>query len=135
MSTRSLIAMETEDGIEAVYCHYDGSPEHHAPILLKHYATDKSLARLINLGDLSVLGPQIGKKHNFATHNTKATEDWCLAYGRDRGEENVEKHTFVTEAQFLDHATEVWADYVYLFRDGKWLYRETRQDKAWRELE
>ena len=134
MSTRSLIGIQTENGIEAVYCHWDGQPDHHLPILTGHYATDAAVARLLALGDLSILGPERGRKHDFRTHseNPKA-KGWCLAYGRDRGDKKTARETYASEEKFLDRAHERWADYVYLFRDGRWLYRDARKGEEWRE--
>lgn len=138
MSTRSLIARQTESGFEAIYCHFDGNPQHHSPILTRHYATDDAVVALLDLGDLSILGPQLGRVHKFATHGKNAeAKQWCLAYGRDRGDEDTAKRTYASEAEFLEDAQKRWADYVYLFRDGRWFYRrlvgEPHQD--WSELE
>lgn len=136
MSTRSLIARQTDSGFEAVYCHFDGNPQHHAPILTRHYATDDAVAALLDLGDLSILGLQLGRVHEFATHSENAeAQEWCLAYGRDRGDKDTAKRTNASETEFLADAQKRWADYVYLFRDGRWLCRRSREDEDWHELE
>ena len=134
MSTRSLIGIQTEKTIEAIYCHWDGHPDHHLPILTGHYATDAAVARLLALGDLSILGPERGRKHDFRTHSeSPKAKGWCLAYGRDRGEKKTAKRTYACEDAFLADASKRWAAYVYLFRAGRWLYRDVHKDDAWRE--
>ena len=134
MSTRSMIALQTENAIEAVYCHSSGAPDHHLPILTGHYATDAAVAALMDLGDLSVLGPELGREHGFGEHGkTPETKNWCLAYGRDRGETDVAKRVYATEDAFLEDALGNWADYVYIFRAGRWLYRHARSGEAWCE--
>ncbi|MFH1022114.1 MAG: hypothetical protein V1809_01855 [Planctomycetota bacterium] len=135
MSTRSLIGRRTEDGYEAVYCHNDGYPEHHAPILTRGFATDEAVTALFELGDLSVLATQIGRKHSFCDHGSDAeSRQWCLAYGRDRGEINVAKRGYRSENAFLEDASNRCADYVYLFRDGCWFFRKMNGDHDWLTL-
>ena len=133
MSTRSQIARQTKKGIESIYCHHDGCPEHHAPILVQHYASPQAFTRLLALGDLSVLGRDIGRKQDFRQHIEKHP-DWCLAYGRDRGDKRCAKRAFRTEEAFLDHARKAWACYAYLFRDGRWVYRNMHDDHGWQDL-
>ena len=134
MSTRSMIARETDGRIEAVYCHNTGWPEHHLPILTEFYTSDEAVAALMNLGNLSVLGPELGQRHDFDSHyRTPEAKYWCVAYGRDRGEENTTKRTYASEEEFLAGVYESWADYIYLFRAGRWLYRDVDKGDAWLE--
>src|SRR5262245_21370447 len=88
MSTRSLIAQQQDDGsLRVIYCHYDGYPEHHGPILTEHYTDPVLVTALIDLGDLSVLAEQIGEPHNFdwrhefyrsgTDYNTDRRNNWC----------------------------------------------------------
>jgi hypothetical protein len=134
MSTRSMIAHQTPNGIEAIYCHNSGYPEHHLPILTTHYTADEAVAALMAVGDLSELGADVGRKHGFNDHGkTPETRYWCLAYGRDRAEEDAAAKTYASEDEFLAGARENWADYIYMFRDGRWLYRDARKGAAWRK--
>jgi hypothetical protein len=135
MSTRSLIARKTENGFESIYCHFDGYPDHHAPILREAYWADERVSELLALGSLSILGRQIGVEHDFNTHiNNPDANDWCLAYGRDRKDRDTEKSVCVTEEELLRQAEECWAEYVYLFQNGKWTYRPVAEHAEWREL-
>ena len=134
MSTRSLIARQTDRGFEAVYCHHDGAPRYHGPVLTGHYSTPEAVAALLDLGDLSVLGPQPGRAHAFATHHENPdAQDWCLAYGRDRADRNRAERCYACEAELLEDADNRWAKYVYLFREGRWFYR-SGDDECWHTL-
>jgi len=112
MSTRSLIGIQRKNkSIDYIYCHFDGYPTGVGAMLNKHYTNRSKLNKLMNLGDLSILGPKIGKKINFDLYNR---EDQCLAYGRDRGETGIEKKTVKSEMHFTG------TSYLYLFKSNKW---------------
>lgn len=56
MGTRSAIGYKLSDGsIRAVYCHWDGYPDHQLPILRKHYNTLDLVKALIKPGSMSSL--------------------------------------------------------------------------------
>jgi len=133
MSTRSNIGMDTGNGIDVIYCQFDGYPEHHGPILLNAYNKAEFVAKLLNLGDLSILRSLIGKKQDF----DKPNEDWCLAYGRDRGEKEIEKRHFQSENEWFEYLKDGWVEYIYLFRNGQWWYQDTYNlaAKKWKPLE
>ncbi len=117
MSTRSLIGHVRKDGtVEAVYCHSDGYPSYQMGKLM-HYDNDNAVAGLLTLGDMSVLGSTIGKKHSF---EDRGKDDICTFYGRDRGETGTEPRTFSGVQELLDKADNYSAEYVYLFREGGW---------------
>ena len=129
MSTRSLIARQTENGFEAIYCHHDGYPNHHLPILNQYYATDALVAGLMRLGDLSSLGCELGQAHEFQTHNPAS--GWCLAYGRDRQEAHTATRFRVTEKGLIQDAQDCDAAYLYLFRNGQWIFRQAPFREPW----
>lgn len=110
MSCHSTIALKTGYGsCLAIRCHYDGYPAHHGPILMSAYDTEEKVRALLALGDLSVLGPELGEKHDFRDQNHPT---WCLAYGRDRGERNTEAcNCTIEEVEFGFED----ADFNYLF--------------------
>ena len=127
MSTRSTIGVANSDGtIRGIYCHFDGYPEAVGRILIGHYTDPEKVAALMNLGDISSLGEEIGTKHDF----DKRPDGECNAYGRDRGEENVESRIFDGRNHFVAEGT----SYFYLFcNDGQWLVFNRHDDgtKAW----
>jgi hypothetical protein len=112
MSTRSAIIIEENDGTaKGIYCHSDGYPEHHKPILLKHYESEAKVRELIALGSLSVLGTVLGKAHDF---EERGMRDECTAYHRDRGEEL----RIATGRTWAKVATQIDHEHVYVFRCG-----------------
>jgi len=118
MATRSTIALEFADGtVEQVYCHWDGYLSNNGQILLRHYSDPFKLQRLIDLGAISSLGSEIGKKQDFDKRETQ-NDNWSLIYARDRGEELV-KHRFKDYADYKANAQSEEYNYI-LRRDGKW---------------
>lgn len=114
MATRSHIGKLLSDGsVKYIYCHWDGYPEHNGKILKEHYTTEAKVDALLELGGLSILGEEIGEQQDFDnrdTHNSK----WCLAYGRDRGEDGVEAR--IAE----DIEDMIFQSYHYVYDNGKW---------------
>ena len=116
MGTRSRIGVEHPDGsITSIYCHWNGYPEHNGQVLVDNFSDYEKIQQLMNLGDLSSLGSELGEKQDFDNPDRK--KNWCLAYGRDRGETDVEARTHSTVEDFLGFSEE----YNYLYRDGEWL--------------
>lgn len=110
MGTRSQIGILEPDGsVTSIYCHWDGYVEHHGPILRDHYKTEEKVRALMALGDISVLGAEIGEKHDF----DHAPEGVCNAYGRDRGENDTAARREALDVFAEHHA---WA---YLFDPTK----------------
>ena len=98
MATRSTIALEFTDGtVSQVYCHWDGYLSHNGEILEQHYKDPFKLQQLIDLGDLSVLGEEIGVKRPFDNPHKYGSSEYrefeelyknqCVFYNRDRGED------------------------------------------------
>lgn len=115
MSTRSRIGIANEDGtVTSIYCHYDGYPQHNGKILTKHWTDTGKVRQLMSLGDISVLSKEIGEQQDF---NDRSNKDWCLAYGRDRGEPGTEAMEHHSIPYFLYNGGE----YNYLFSEGKWI--------------
>ncbi len=59
-----------------------------------------------------MLGQFIGEKMDF----DKRIQDTCLAYGRDRGESNVDKKNSEYDKLITDQSV----DYVYVFDGDYW---------------
>ena len=133
MGTRSYIGRQYSDGsARAVYCHWDGYPSHNGRILQEHYTETEKVQQLIDLGDLSSLGPVIGEKHDF----DNSPKGQCNFYGRDRGEEGGEADHYSSEVEFLESAQESWAQWVYLFTpEGKWLVKSIYDNSPFTPIE
>lgn len=113
MATRSNIGKKLPDGsIRYIYCHFDGYESGVGATLKKHYLDEKKVDALLDLGSLSVLGAEIGEKQDFNNRNKK--EDWCLAYGRDRGDKDVEAVITTNMQDFM------FQGIGYLYENGLW---------------
>lgn len=144
MGTRSAIAVELENEIRAVYCHWDGYIEHNGRILEKHYDLEKTI-RLIELGDLSSLGPEIGEQHSFDNPHPYGTEEfnqwleekknYCTFYGRDRGEENISYRVYKNADDFYRNFDSGEEFYYLLARNGRWYVRDLDSTAPWRRLD
>ena len=116
MSTNSNIAMKKEDGsVVSIYCHWDGYESHHLPILKEHYNTIEKVEALLALGNLSSLDNSCDCPEGHSFEN--CVDGYCVAYGRDRGEENQQAQKFYNESNWL---YEVKQKYNYLFDNNEW---------------
>jgi|TARA_R110001583_G_scaffold63393_1_gene185694 hypothetical protein len=137
MSTIAIIAIEnTDKTINSIICSTDGYIEHTGKVLLESYNTKQRLEYLISHGSISILGSEIGKKHNFNTpregwtwHNdyniqTATPKNWCRFYYRDRGDELLIDN-YKNEDELLNTYNEdSWAEFIYLYKDRKWYVKQ-----------
>lgn len=126
MATRSRIAIQLgKDSYKSIYCHWDGYPGNNGKILLQHYQDCSKVEKLMELGDLSSLRPEIGEKHSF----DKPNENWCVSYSRDRGEKN-------TSCKFHYSINEICKEeYAYLYDlEGKWYVWTCHDEGNWKLL-
>lgn len=123
MSTRARIGiLEPLGTVRSFYTHWDGAPIDQGPILLNHYASPSRVLDLLELGNLSVLGPEIGSRHGFDLH---AADDrfacWCLAYRRDRGDPHEGALVDGGMEFFIETCRSTRADYAYLWSADRWI--------------
>ncbi|ARJ65993.1 hypothetical protein WV31_10175 [Magnetospirillum sp. ME-1] len=136
MSTRSLIGRENADGtVSYIYCHYDGYLSGVGTTLLAHWVDPAKVDELIALGDLSALGASIGEKHPFdrwalPEEEREKVKGWCLAYGRDREENDAAART-IHSAKAYGMVQGVQVHYL-LRADGIWHVQARRFE--WRPL-
>ena len=119
MGTRSTIALEFADGsVQMVYCHWDGYLEYNGAILEKHWKDPFKLQKLIDLGDMSSLGTDVGVQHGFDERNGYDSDNFalqCTFYGRDLGEKNIFARKF---KDFEDYArNHQREEYEYILRN------------------
>lgn len=137
MSTRSAIILKnlTTPGYTGVYCHSDGYPEGVGAMLLAHYTDPRKVEAIVALGDLSVLGEEIGEKHDFdwyhSLYSTTSAENLIAvmeadprskmtrAYTRDRGEKCPPAKGLTAERveSSIGHD-----GHVYVFENGAWTH-------------
>jgi len=131
MGTRSTIALEFADGtVQQVYCHWDGYLAHNGQILFQYYSDPFKLCDLIDLGDISSLGRNLGNGHPFSKFGLKEEdpdfdqmialckqaeeEGWTTFYGRDRGETGCTAKKF---KDFEDYKkNHQYEEYEYILR-------------------
>ena len=130
MATRSTIALEFADGtVQQVYCHWDGYLDNNGVILYENYSDPFKLRELIDLGDISSLGPNIGEKHSFDIPFKYGTPEYNVEsdrrrqittfYGRDRGETNINARKYKSYEDYRKNAQ--FEEYNYILRkDGNW---------------
>jgi len=134
MGTRSVIGkLEADGDITAIYCHWDGYAEGVGLMLMKHYRDVAKIDKLMALGDLSSLGPEIGERHPFSRHDARLADNisdelydelygnMCTAYGRDRGEIETQSKVYADLDDYAENALrDCGAEYLYLYEDGFW---------------
>jgi hypothetical protein len=97
-------------------------------MLLDHYRDEAKIHELMNLGDLSLLGANIGTQHDF----NKNSADECTAYGRDRGEDDCR---CITRATLVELLNTLGNEYNYVWDNGRWLVSCSLTDYSFVDLE
>lgn len=140
MATRSAIGYALPSGkIRAVYCHWDGYPEHHLPILEEHYNSLRKVQALIRPGSMSSLRTEQlwgsdcvvdeeNKRIRYTPrrdpqplyHHERGTGPWCAADG------SYGDPPLTTSPEDV---AKTWRDYgcehLYIFRPGYgWFHEE-----------
>lgn len=124
MSTNCRIGILNPNGtVQSIYNHWDGYIDCVGKILLNHYTDEVKVRQLIDLGDLSMIGEEIGEKHFCTIHaelmtpeilaqmeDTKICHFYIRDYERDYYENRCELFNNITD--FFKNFSE---DYAYLF--------------------
>jgi hypothetical protein len=105
-------------------------------ILGGFYKTEERVKALIALGALSQLGqklkPEPGTPHTFHEPQKGVT----IAYHRDRGERMRRGETYASLEEYEKDAPETFcAEYLYLFADGGWSFRQAYGNGEWTVLD
>jgi hypothetical protein len=113
MATRSRIGIQLKDGsVLSVYCHWDGYPEWNGKKLKEHFNSYEQAAELIDGGDISSLWTD-------KDWEQREMQSRPLYYA-ERGETDTEPNLDNSLQAFIKGVNDSWADYAYLFADGKW---------------
>ena len=139
MATRSAIGyLQPSGSVRAVYCHWDGYPEHQLPILEKRYSSTRKVQALIRPGSMSSLrtrktwddgseylqdavgAPLRDIEGYLMTKNDRAPQPLYhherVAMGEDYAEKPITSnhalHTWFTEHD---------CEYLYVFDGQKWI--------------
>jgi len=127
MGTHARIGKLLPDGkVRSIYCHYDGYVSGGVgEDLSTHYQDESKVDALLDLGNLSGIGKEIGEEQDFRDF-TKQNPDWCLAYGRDRGQKGQEATFTGSEEEYLGDGD---YPYIYLYKNGEWSFKDMNQDR------
>lgn len=119
MSTRSAIGIMHGDNCKAIYCHSDGYLSYVGKVLLNHYDSTKA-NMLVAMGDMSMLGKEIGEKIDFndrMVYDTDNIAKQCRFYKRDCDEAGVDFKTFFNDQELF---AGIDAEYFYVMKDNVW---------------
>jgi hypothetical protein len=114
MGTHAVIAIQYNETINAVYCHFDGYLEHVGNILQEHYNTEEKIDEIIVRGDMSSLGETIKECKFYEDSEFKVFLDAPFMSARER---------------LLTFANSRFASYLYLFVEGTWIMTKTQNFK------
>lgn len=132
MGTRALIGkLDADNNITAIYCHWDGYPEYTGVILNECYKNIEKIDALLNLGNISSLGVNVGTTPiDFNSTFDDVKDSICIAYHRDRGEDlDILK---CKDADLIYYMKYYEYTYIYNTVNSKWYMYTT--SKAKREL-
>lgn len=126
MSTHSTITIQHPDNsYDSVYCHWDGYLEWNGQLLYAFYNTSEKVQELINYGDMSALGMNIGEQIDGRSFDLKRVTNFqCEFYARDRGET-----THIAHGNNINKIAAQDYNYVFDEKDGVWyVYRDNIKD-------
>ena len=133
MSTRGVIAIEDSNKTcRAIYVHFDMYLDSAGICLTQHYTTQDRVEKLLALGGLFALGDKLSKDDP-----EPEAQDVCIAYHRDYGQSYSYEApcTWETADKLLDQASDIYrAKYVYLFRNGEWVFDTPYRPQGWRSV-
>lgn len=121
MSTRSSIAAKLSNGqVGIIYCHFDGDPKDGVGSRLQQdYQDQTKIDGLIALGNLSILDASIDCPEGHSFDDKK--QGYCVAYGRDREEEDQEAmiaEDYKTVKQMFGNH---WQEFEYYWDGKNWM--------------
>lgn len=118
MSTQCGIAIKTEKGYEAIYCHHDGYPEYMWFMLTENYNSEELAAKLVSFGDASYIDKFLEPSSDY--HKFGMPEpNVCMFYHRDRGED-FRSTTYPTKKEMFScyYYSYIWEDNCWKFYKG-----------------
>ena len=131
MSTHCGIAIKTEKGYKAIYCHHYGYERYMWPMLTKNYNTEELANKLVSLGDASFIDEKLEPTGEHSFDNPE--DDVCVFYHRDRGEDW--NRVRPTEYRAIKSMCDDYF-YVYVWENGKWnAYKNGRVNTDVKALE
>lgn len=126
MATRCHIGLEGTDGsVRYIYCHWDGYPSGTGKILQEDWNTYTKVYNMINKGNMSYLGRNLGDTEFYCKEGDPNEEDEGAKYCKD-----VNAYSATAPDYFIE--------YVYLFKKTEtgysWFLWEPDK-KTWEPLQ
>jgi hypothetical protein len=120
MSINALIALDNNDGTySTVYLHWDGYPSYALQTLESFYSDINKVRKLIQLGDISSLGPLIEPDEGVPHSWDNPAPGVTVFYGRDR-HETVTKAQHSPSMAHLKQASQRYS-FTYIFTNNEWI--------------
>jgi hypothetical protein len=105
MATRCYIGLEGLDGtVRYVYCHWDGYPSGTGKILQEDWNSYTLVSNMINKGNMSYLGRNLGDTEFYCKEGDPNEEDEGAKYCKDVNAYSATAPDYLIE-------------YIYLFKD------------------
>lgn len=116
MSTPCIVAIKTDKGYLATYCHFDGYNDYMWPMLNENYNSEELAFALISKGDASCICRKLEPEMDYHSFSNPE-EDVCVFYHRDRNEpwDFVKPELYDSESKLLG-----LQPYIYVFQNGHW---------------
>jgi hypothetical protein len=116
MSTNCGIALKTDEGYKAIYCHSDGYPKYMYSLLTTYYDSKALANKLVNMGDASSICKRldpVAASHSF----DNPEKDTSVFYCRDRGEDwlYVQPKVYTSKNDLLNRYY-----YAYIYEGNGW---------------
>ena len=133
MATRSRIGIINADKtVSSIYCHYDGYPQGVGQTLLDHFKTKHQVQKLVDLGAISFLRRSTERPLGHSFDNP--VPDCTVAYGRDRGETDVDAITMDSLQDFFESDFQEFG-YIFDPEAPRWMVKaQHREDRRVRDL-
>lgn len=137
MATRSRIAIERPgERYDSIYCHWDGYPSHNGKILLEHYTDPAKVEALLDLGQISILGAEIGEKHFFDTPSSEQASEWLRDFlSRHEEFKQIIMAEEVDPKALYDQITEDWTTAYIRDRGEDPTRNAAKRGQTWEALE
>jgi len=115
MSTRGKVVIDNGNShpkYTGIYCGHDSYLSGLGKVLEENYTTEEKVRELINMGGASSIYPTI-EESDF--------------YCRD-AHEDLDIEEYESDKELKEEGHDIFCEYMYLFREGKWYVFDTKSD-------
>ena len=134
MSRANIARIRPDGSAQFIYLHY-GEPLEYGSILLERYQTDADVQSLLDLGDLSSVGPIIGNRVDFRARvgPNSLNPTQCLAFHRDRNDpwERCQPRDTTGGLDGFRQASDQGSEWLYAYTPDGWASWLYEPDNRW----